>query len=111
MTDADIKGTVELAKLSQEIALLREQVLAVGNALNRIEKRLTLVFPTYERKLKRPPRMRGNVAASSTKTREELLGMFEDLLASTRAGGDSAFAADHAERGSYCVGLRARSNR
>jgi hypothetical protein len=84
-SDAD-----ELAKLSQEISLLREQLQVATSALGRIEKRLKLVFPAYEAKKKRaaaPP------DTPSQKSRDELMRIFEELLAVTRAGGDGAFAA------------------
>lgn len=83
-SDAD-----ELAKLSQEISLLREQLQVATSALGRIEKRLKLVFPGYEAKKKR---MSSASGTSSQKSREELLQIFEDLLAATRDGGDGAFA-------------------
>src|SRR5690606_15588946 len=79
----------ELAKLSQEISLLREQLQVASSALGRIEKRLKLVFPGYEAK-KRRPAMSSEIGPQ--KSREELMRIFEELLAATREGGDGAFA-------------------
>lgn len=83
-------GADELAKLSQEISLLREQLQVAAAALSRIEKRLKLVFPAYEVKKKRTA---SPSESPSQKNRDELMRIFEDLLAVTRTGGDSAFAA------------------
>jgi hypothetical protein len=83
--------TEELTKLSREIALLREELRAASTALNRIEKRLKLVFPVYEPQENKRPTASRNLPPSQ-RSREELLGQFEELLKATIEGGDSAFA-------------------
>jgi hypothetical protein len=85
----DSKTPAELERLAQEIGLLREQAMTISSALLRIEKRLKLVFPGYEkRSTKNRPSAPGAV---SNKTREELMALFGQLSELTRTGGDSAF--------------------
>lgn len=81
--------SAELSKLAQEIGTLREQVAMVAAALNRIEKRLKLVFPDYT-KIGKPVGPAKGVL--SDKTREQLLFIFEELLAVARSGGDIPLA-------------------
>lgn len=90
MHDGNPGSLEELQKLSREIATLREQIVGVSNALNRIEKRLLIVFPQYEKRKKFPKH--SGAEGASTKTREELLSIFEELLGATRTGGDGGFS-------------------
>jgi hypothetical protein len=81
-----------LQRLAEEIGLLRRDFQSVIAALGRIEKRLKATFPAYT-----PKKEKGRQPSSpeprlqSTKSRNDLMADFDELIAATKERGDAGF--------------------
>jgi hypothetical protein len=83
----------ELRRVAEEISLLRRDIQTASAALGRIERRLKAAFPNYPSKKIQSKERKKSQGTLSLKTDQELQSFFNDLVACTQTGGDSAFAA------------------
>jgi len=89
----------ELVRIAEEISLLRKDFQAGISILNRIEKRLKASFQNYPEKSKAVSSSQNKETRNSkskkremsTKTREELLEIYSDLLDAIKQNGDKGF--------------------
>lgn len=79
----------DLKRISDEIAALRRVLSEALSALTRIEKRVRASYPDYPKA--KAPLLHGSAPAAPTKSRQELMTVYDGLLHSIKERGEAGF--------------------
>lgn len=99
------RATEEIAALRRELQDLSGAVQAMSAVLVRMEKRLRATFPNAQVKNAASATTATERDAPASRTREDLLQIFETLLEATRQSGDSGFLEEFDKVAPTDVGL------
>jgi hypothetical protein len=94
MSEDFIEPSEEIQRLAQEISLLRREAQNINSALGRIEKRLRAAFHYYPKPKASAKGQPKTEDQKLSKTRDELMTLFEKLIEATKQNGDVGFSSE-----------------
>ena len=91
MTREFLEPAEELVRVAEEINLLRRDLKESFAMINRIERRLKAAYPNYPDKPVQSEKKKQQESDSTSKTRVDLLNIFEKLVACIQNGGEDVY--------------------